>query len=89
MKLLPALLFIVSISSCAGGWTDEDKRLFKKDCQESVGHQIDSMKRDIYCQCFTEEMVQTYPVFNDAMEHRDSAKLENAKTHCRNQIGMP
>jgi len=88
MRILLSLCFIVTLGSCAGGWTEEDKNSFRQDCISSVGSQLSDANRKTYCDCFTDQMVSIYPVFNDAMEHRDSAKLEAAKAHCRKEIGL-
>jgi hypothetical protein len=88
MRILLSLCLIIALGSCAGGWTEEDKKLFRQDCISSVGSQLGEAQKNKYCECFTEQMVSIYPVFNDAMEHRDSAKLEEAKAHCRKEIGL-
>jgi hypothetical protein len=85
---LAALLCTLSLASCAGGWTEEDKKQFTQDCRNAVRSDLNDEKAATYCDCFTNKMVEIYPVFNDAMEHRDSAKLENAKAECRKAIGM-
>lgn len=87
-RLLFIPVFAIILTGCAGGWTEEDKKAFRQDCVESVGSQIDAAQRSAYCDCFTGQMVKTYPVFNDAMEHQDTAKLEAARAHCRKEIGM-
>jgi len=88
MKILISLPFILALGSCAGGWTEEDKSKFRDDCKSSVSTQLPEAQANKYCDCFTDQMVSIYPVFNDAMEHRDSAKIEGAKAHCRKEIGL-
>ncbi len=88
MKILLSLCCILTLGSCAGGWTEEDKVQFRQSCVSSVQSQLNDEQTDTYCKCFTEQMVSIYPVFNDAMERRDSAKLEAAKAHCRKEIGL-
>jgi hypothetical protein len=87
---LPLTLCILalSIAGCGGGWTEDDKKAFNKDCRDAVRSDLNEAKAKTYCDCFTDKMVTMYPVFNDAMEHRDSAKLEEAKAACRKTIGM-
>ena len=88
MRILLSLAIILTLGSCAGGWTEEDKVTFRKDCISSVGSQLADEQKSKYCDCFTEQMVSIYPVFNDAMEHRDSAKIAGAQEHCRKEIGL-
>ena len=85
---LATLIFSMSIVSCGGGWTAEDKKQFTADCRDAVKSDLNEEKAKTYCECFTDKMVSIYPVFNDAMEHNDSAKLEQAKADCRKAIGM-
>ena len=51
-------------------------------------HRYPQKKTDKYCDCFVEQMVKTYPVFNDVMEHYQSDTVEKLKAHCRHEIGM-
>jgi hypothetical protein len=41
-----------------------------------------------YCDCFVEQMVTAYPVFNDVLEHYQSDTVERLKAHCRKEIGL-
>jgi hypothetical protein len=86
--ILAVVVLSMSLVSCGGGWTEDDKKAFNKDCRDAVRSDLNDEKAKTYCDCFTDKMVALYPVFNDAMEHRDSAKLEQAKADCRKVIGM-
>ena len=84
-----ALALLISLGSCAGGWTDDDKKQLRKECAEQVGSQITEARRDKYCDCFVDQMVKTFPVFNDVMEHYQSDTVDALKAHCRKEIGLP
>ena len=88
MRLLTGLLLLFTLSGCAGGWTKEDKAIFRKDCLDAGSGELPEDKVSGYCDCLTEQMVKEFPVFNDAMEHRDSAKLAALQKHCREEIGF-
>lgn len=87
--LLPLLALILTFSSCAGGWTEEDKKQLREQCLSQSNSQIGEAQAKKYCDCFVEQMVKTYPVFNDVLEHYQSDTVEKLKTHCRQEIGMP
>lgn len=87
--LLLGLVITLTLSSCAGGWTEDDKKELRADCVSQAKTQISAEKTDKYCDCFVEQMVKTYPVFNDVMEHYQSDTVEKLKAHCRHEIGMP
>jgi hypothetical protein len=89
MKILIPLCFIIALSSCAGGWTEEDKKQLRDDCVWQAHTQISEAKTSKYCDCFVEQMVKTYPVFNDVTEHYQSDTVEQLKAHCRHEIGLP
>ena len=89
LQLLPFCIFIITLSSCAGGWSDEDKKQLRNDCVQQAKTQISEANTAKYCDCFVEQMVKTYPVFNDVMEHYQSDTVEKLKAHCRHEIGMP
>lgn len=88
MRVLTGILFLFVLSGCAGGWTKEDKENFRKNCLEAGAGQLPEDKVTGYCDCMTEQMAKEYPVFNDAMEHSDTAKLEAIQKHCRKEIGF-
>lgn len=88
-KLLPFLCLTLLLCSCAGGWTEDDKKKMRDDCLQQSKGQIGEDKANKYCDCFVEQMVKTYPVFNDMMEHYQSDTVERLKAHCRGEIGMP
>jgi hypothetical protein len=75
--------------SCAGGWTEDDKKQLRADCVEQARNEISEAQTTRYCDCFVEQMVKTYPVFNDVMEHYRSDTVEKIKAHCRQEIGVP
>jgi hypothetical protein len=89
MKLSFSLLLLLTLSACAGGWTDEDKKKLRDDCVEQTRTQISEEQTRKYCDCFVEQMVTTYPVFNDMMDHYKSDTVEKLKAHCRHEIGLP
>ncbi len=89
MKLPLLCIALLSLSSCAGGWTDDDKKQLRADCVSQAKTQISEANTAKYCDCFVEQMVKTYPVFNDVMEHYQSDTVEHIKAHCRAEIGMP
>jgi hypothetical protein len=88
MRYLTGILFLFILSGCAGGWTTEDKEKFRKDCINGTYSNLPEDKVKDYCDCYTEQMVKEYPVFNDALEHRDSAKNARMQKHCLHEIGM-
>lgn len=79
---------MLALSSCAGGWTESDKTQLRDDCVQQARTQISADKTSKYCDCFVEQMVKAYPVFNDVMEHYQSDTVEQLKAHCRKEIGM-
>ncbi len=87
--MLPALLAVFLLSSCAGGWTDDDKKSLRTDCMDQSRGQIGEAQAGKYCDCFVESMVKTYPVFNDVMEHYKSDTVEKLKARCRQEVGLP
>ncbi len=87
--MLLACLVLFSLSSCSGGWTEEDKKSLRNDCLEQSRAQIPEAQAAKYCDCFVESMVKTYPVFNDVMEHYKSDTVEKLKAHCRQEVGLP
>ena len=89
MKPLLPLLCSIFLVSCAGGWTEDDKKKLHADCVEQAGRQISAEQTKKYCDCFVEQTVKTYPVFNDMMEHYQSDTVEQLKAHCRHEIGLP
>jgi hypothetical protein len=89
MKILNSIILILALSGCAGGWTDEDKKTLRDGCVEQSRSQISEELTNKYCDCFVEQMVKTYPVFNDAMEHAVSDTVEQLKARCRKEIGLP
>ena len=89
MRILLSLCLIITLGSCAGGWTEDDKKKLRSDCMEQADSQIGEDKANKYCDCFTEEMVKAYPVFNDMLEHYQSDTVEKLKEHCRHQLGLP
>jgi hypothetical protein len=88
MKICLPILLCLLLTSCAGGWTEEDKKQLRNDCVEQAKTQISAENTAKYCDCFVEQMVKTYPVFNDVMEHYKSDSVEKLKAHCRHEIGM-
>lgn len=89
MKLFPLLIAPLLLTSCAGGWTEDDKKQLHAECVEQEKTQISESNTAKYCDCFVEQMVKTYPVFNDVVEHYRSDTVEQLKAHCRHEIGMP
>ena len=89
MKILTSLCLIIALSSCAGGWNEDDKKQLRAECVEQARTQISQAQTGKYCDCFVEQMVKTYPVFNDVMEHYKSDTVDALKAHCRHEIGLP
>ena len=89
MRILIPVLVLFAFSSCAGGWTNEDKKQLRDDCVTQAKTQISESATAKYCDCFVAQMVKTYPVFNDMTEHYQSDTVERLKAHCRKEIGMP
>jgi hypothetical protein len=89
MKIIYAALSCLLLASCAGGWTDDDKKQLRQECMNQSVSQIGEQRAATYCDCFVDQMVTAYPVFNDAMEHYNSDSVEKLKKHCRKEIGLP
>lgn len=89
MKKFHPILLCILLTSCAGGWTEDDKKKLRDDCVEQARSQISEEQTKKYCDCFVEQMVKTYPVFNDMMDHYQSDTVEKLKAHCRHEIGLP
>lgn len=51
--------------------------------------QIGEQRAATYCDCFVNQMVKQYPVFNDMMERYQTDTIEKIKQHCRKEIGLP
>lgn len=83
---LPVLCLF--LHSCGGGWTEEDKKKLRDDCVSQAKTQISEANTKKYCDCFVEQMVAKYPVFNDMMNKYQADTIEALKKHCRNEIGM-
>lgn len=89
MKAILLICLIAVLSSCAGGWTEEDRKQLRHDCMEQSRSQISEARAAEYCGCFVAQMVKAYPVFNDVVEHYQSDTVEALKAHCRREIGLP
>jgi hypothetical protein len=89
MKILSSIVLLIALSSCAGGWTEDDKKQQRNGCMEQARGQISEEMANKYCDCFLEELVTTYPVFNDFMDHIQSDTIERMKASCRHEIGLP
>jgi len=83
LAVLPLLL-----TSCAGGWNDEDKAKIRVDCMRQAERQIGDAKANAYCDCFVDKMVKTYPVFNDFMDHMNLDTVDKLKAECRKANGI-
>ena len=88
MKILLPIALIITLGSCAGGWTDDDKKQLRESCVTQARGQISEAQTEKYCNCFVEQMVTTFPVFNDAMAHAQSDTVEKLKARCRQEIGV-
>lgn len=88
MKSILPLCLIITLSACAGGWTEEDKKQLRDDCVAQSRTQITEAQTAKYCDCFVAQMVKTYPIFNDVMDHYQSDTVEALKAHCRREIGL-
>ncbi len=89
MKAIHTLVLLpLFLASCAGGWHDEDKAKLRNDCMSQSAHQIGEAKANAYCDCFVEQVVKTYPVFNDFMDHMSLDTVEKLKAHCRKANGI-
>ncbi|MBS1616511.1 MAG: hypothetical protein JST06_10390 [Bacteroidetes bacterium] len=89
MKILYAALCCLLLASCAGGWTEGDKSQLRQECMSQSVPQIGEQRASTYCNCFVEQMVKQYPVFNDMMERYQADTIEKLKKHCRKEIGLP
>lgn len=89
MKIIYAALCCLLFASCAGGWTEDDKKQLRQECMSQSVPQIGEGRAAQYCDCFVEQMVKAYPVFNDMMDNYRSDTIEQLKQHCRREIGLP
>ncbi len=89
MKMLLAACLCLLFASCAGGWTEDDKKQLRKECMTQSVPQIGETRAATYCDCFVEQMVHTYPVFNDMMDKFNVQIVDSLKKHCRKEIGLP
>ena len=89
MKARQILLILpLFLASCAGGWQDEDKQKLRADCLSQSTQQIGEAKAKAYCECFVDQVVNKYPVFNDFMEHISLDTVERLKARCRKENGI-
>ena len=88
MRNLIFLSLILFLSACGGGWTEEDKKQMRDDCVRQSRTQISEEQTNKYCDCFVEQIVKTYPVFNDMLDNYKSDTVEKLKEHCRREIGL-
>lgn len=88
--LLSALSITTFLTSCSGGWTDEDKKQYLQSCYEGQAGRTypDDMAKE-YCECALEKTMQVYPHFNDIVENQDSTRLTALYDSCANQIIKP
>jgi hypothetical protein len=82
------LLLPLFLGSCAGGWQEEDKAKLRNECLSQSTQQIGEGKAKAYCDCFVDQVVAKYPVFNDFMEHMSLDTVESLKAHCRKVNGI-
>lgn len=89
MKPIYSLVLLpLFLTSCAGGWHDEDKAKIRTDCMRQADNQIGEAKAKAYCDCFVDKMVKTYPVFNDFMDHMNLDTVDKLKAECRKANGL-
>lgn len=56
-----ALVGIVSLSSCGGGWTEENKASMKDTCSSLMTLSYDEADATAICDCYITKLVEKYP----------------------------
>jgi len=56
-----ALVGIVSLSSCGGGWTEENKASMKETCSSLMTLSYDEADATAICDCYINNLVEKYP----------------------------
>jgi len=83
VRYIVLCVFALSLFSCRGGWSNEDKDSFHKDCMESMTSKLGSAdKAKTVCDCRLEKIMQKYPAFNDMMEHLDKVANDTDLAKC-------
>jgi len=58
---LIALVGVVSLSSCGGGWTEENKTSMKETCSSLMKISYDEADATAICDCYITGLVEKYP----------------------------
>lgn len=56
-----ALVGIVSLSSCGGGWTEDNKTSMKETCSSLMKLSYDEADAVAICDCYISNLVEKYP----------------------------
>ena len=77
------LTAIVILSSCAGGWTDEDKQNFLQGCREEQSSGSDTTQSNAYCRCELAATMHHYKTVPEVVINADSTALTSELLQCR------
>ena len=81
--LFGCMLFSLCLTSCAGGWTSEDKDAFLQTCRERQTAGQDSVHEEPYCRCALDATMKYYKTIPEVVINKDSTALQSDLLQCR------
>jgi len=80
-------LIALTLSSCAGGWHDDDKANYLYICQQDARFNFNTDEETkAYCECSLEKLMALYPKMEDVIINKDSLKAAEQLNACRDQV---